>query len=87
MGDNVHVNGDLEEATFGNVVRFSCKFNNEILFGPQEIYCDENGEWSGQAPQCKGAVKYAVQNKKQEAQEGLLLGKKKDEEKGKKGKA
>ncbi|XP_073331839.1 complement factor H-like [Pagrus major] len=53
VNDNVQVNGDPEEATYGNVVRFSCKSNTEILLGPTEIYCDETGLWSGEAPQCK----------------------------------
>ncbi|XP_076582271.1 complement factor H-like [Chaetodon auriga] len=50
---NVFANGDLEEATVGNVVRFSCKLNNEILVGSSEIYCEENGEWSNKDPECK----------------------------------
>uniref|UniRef100_A0A8C9YDB2 Complement factor H n=1 Tax=Sander lucioperca TaxID=283035 RepID=A0A8C9YDB2_SANLU len=51
---NVQVNGDPEEATYGNVVRFSCKSNSHVLSDPEsaELYCDENGEWSGQAPKC-----------------------------------
>ncbi|XP_036971172.1 complement factor H-like isoform X4 [Acanthopagrus latus] len=53
VDDNVQVNGDPEEATFGNVVRFSCKSNTEILFGPAEIYCDDSGSWSSEAPKCK----------------------------------
>ncbi|KAK5869526.1 hypothetical protein PBY51_024235 [Eleginops maclovinus] len=53
VDSNVLVNGDIEEATFGNVVRFSCKFNSEVMIGPTEIYCDENGEWEGQVPKCK----------------------------------
>ncbi|XP_073332111.1 coagulation factor XIII B chain-like [Pagrus major] len=53
VDDNVQVNGDPEEATYGNVVRFSCKSNTEILLGPTEIYCDESGLWSGEAPKCK----------------------------------
>ncbi|KAJ4943358.1 hypothetical protein JOQ06_005861 [Pogonophryne albipinna] len=50
---HVQVNGDLEEATFGNVVRFSCKSSSKVLFGSAEIYCDENGEWVGTSPTCK----------------------------------
>ncbi|TMS20723.1 Complement factor H, partial [Larimichthys crocea] len=50
---NVLVTGDPDEATFGNVVRFSCKSNTEMLEGPVEIYCDENGAWSAEAPKCK----------------------------------
>uniref|UniRef100_A0A3Q4I199 Sushi domain-containing protein n=1 Tax=Neolamprologus brichardi TaxID=32507 RepID=A0A3Q4I199_NEOBR len=44
---DVNVMGDAEEATFGNVVRFSCKSNNHIMKGAREIYCDENGDWKG----------------------------------------
>ncbi|XP_039668134.1 complement factor H-like isoform X3 [Perca fluviatilis] len=54
VDNNVQVNGDPEEATYGNVVRFSCKSNSYILSDPAsaELYCDENGEWSGQPPKC-----------------------------------
>ncbi|XP_032383004.1 complement factor H isoform X3 [Etheostoma spectabile] len=54
VDSNVQVNGDPEEATYGNVVRFSCKSKSEILSNPRlaELYCDENGEWSGQPPKC-----------------------------------
>ncbi|XP_058494551.1 complement factor H like 4 [Solea solea] len=53
VDDNVQVTGDLEEATFGNVVRFSCKNRNEVLIGSQEIYCNEHGEWSDDKPKCE----------------------------------
>ncbi|XP_028442492.1 complement factor H isoform X2 [Perca flavescens] len=54
VDSNVQVNGDPEEATYGNVVRFSCKSNSYILSDPAsaELYCNENGEWSGQPPKC-----------------------------------
>ncbi|XP_039902236.1 complement factor H-like isoform X4 [Simochromis diagramma] len=45
--NNVNVIGDAEEATYGNVVRFSCKSSNYIMKGAREIYCDENGDWKG----------------------------------------
>lgn len=51
---NVLVNGDPEEATYGNVLQFSCKSKLDILEGPSEIYCNEEGEWSGRAPKCIG---------------------------------
>lgn len=54
VDNKVQVIGDTEEATYGNVVRFSCKFGNEILDGPSELYCNEYGEWSGNTPTCKG---------------------------------
>uniref|UniRef100_A0A3Q3XES9 Uncharacterized protein n=1 Tax=Mola mola TaxID=94237 RepID=A0A3Q3XES9_MOLML len=50
---NVQVNGDLEEATYGNVIRFSCKYSSQYLIGPTELYCDENGDWSGEPPECQ----------------------------------
>ncbi|KAI3368487.1 hypothetical protein L3Q82_025500 [Scortum barcoo] len=53
VDNNVQVSGDHEEATFGNVVQFSCRSRNQILSGPSEIYCDEYGEWSGNPPTCK----------------------------------
>ncbi|XP_068446214.1 complement factor H-like isoform X2 [Clinocottus analis] len=52
VADNVHVIGDPYESTYGNVVRFTCKLSHEILNGSAEMYCDENGEWSGQVPKC-----------------------------------
>lgn len=54
VDNNVVVNGDTEEAAYGNVVRFSCRSNEEILVGLVEVDCDENGQWSGDAPKCKG---------------------------------
>ncbi|KAM8873744.1 complement factor H-like [Spinachia spinachia] len=53
VDNNVQVVGNPEEAAYGNVLRFSCKLRSEILSGSQELYCDENGEWSDQAPTCK----------------------------------
>ncbi|XP_049443566.1 complement factor H-like isoform X17 [Epinephelus fuscoguttatus] len=61
VDNNVQVNGDPEEATYGNVVRFSCKSKSEILSGSPEMYCDENGEWSGQIPKCQ-AITCTVPN-------------------------
>ncbi|KAF7648105.1 hypothetical protein LDENG_00161570 [Lucifuga dentata] len=52
VDDNVLVTGDPEEATYGNVLRFTCKSSSEILNGPSEIICNENGEWSGEVPKC-----------------------------------
>ena len=54
VSTNVQVIGDPEEANIGNVVQFSCKSNSEVLIGLQGIYCNEMGEWSGEAPICKG---------------------------------
>ncbi|XP_040896644.1 complement factor H-like [Toxotes jaculatrix] len=59
VNNNVQVIGDPEEATYGNVLRFRCKSNAEILFGASEIYCNEHGEWSEDAPTCK-EIKCAV---------------------------
>ncbi|XP_068581195.1 complement factor H-like [Cebidichthys violaceus] len=53
VDDNVQVIGDPEEATYGNVIQFSCKSITQIMSGSQEMYCDENGEWRGQVPKCK----------------------------------
>ncbi|KAM4575547.1 complement factor H-like [Fundulus diaphanus] len=53
VDNNVQVLGDPEEATSGNVVRFSCKSSDEILDGSLEIYCKDEGEWSGPVPKCK----------------------------------
>ncbi|KAM4549476.1 complement factor H-like [Odontesthes bonariensis] len=51
--DNVNVVGDPDDATYGNILRFNCKSNDEILTGPSEIHCDETGKWSGEVPTCK----------------------------------
>ncbi|XP_061682050.1 complement factor H-like [Syngnathoides biaculeatus] len=51
--DNVDVIGNTEEANFGNVVRFICKSTDEIIIGLSEIFCDENGDWSGLPPKCE----------------------------------
>ncbi|XP_038164324.1 complement factor H-like isoform X2 [Cyprinodon tularosa] len=53
VDNNVQVFGDVEEATSGSVVRFSCMSRDEILYGQQEIFCQEDGEWSGPIPNCK----------------------------------
>ncbi|XP_044218658.1 complement factor H-like [Thunnus albacares] len=53
VDSNVQVMGDPEEANYGNVIRFRCKSSSQILHGFTEIYCDENGEWSGDAPKCE----------------------------------
>ncbi|XP_059197828.1 complement factor H-like isoform X2 [Centropristis striata] len=53
VDSNVQVIGDLEEATYGNVVQFSCKSRHEILNGSPELHCNEQGEWSGKVPTCK----------------------------------
>ncbi|XP_078141907.1 complement factor H-like isoform X2 [Centroberyx gerrardi] len=50
--DNVQVIGDAEEATYGNVLRFSCRSSSLILEGLPEIHCEETAEWSGPAPTC-----------------------------------
>ncbi|XP_051803554.1 complement factor H-like [Acanthochromis polyacanthus] len=52
VGSNVQVIGDPEEANYGNVVRFRCKSSSEVLEGSAEMYCDENGQWSGTEPKC-----------------------------------
>ncbi|KAM7011939.1 complement factor H-like [Tautogolabrus adspersus] len=70
---NVQVVGDPEEATYGNVVRFSCKSNTMVLNGPSEIYCDENGKWSAEAPNCE-EIKCTIP----EIQNGELTGQLRD---------
>uniref|UniRef100_A0A8C3A2I9 Sushi domain-containing protein n=1 Tax=Cyclopterus lumpus TaxID=8103 RepID=A0A8C3A2I9_CYCLU len=56
VDNNVQVIGDPDESTYGNVVRFTCKSSTEILYGSAEMYCDENGEWRGNVPKCKGTA-------------------------------
>lgn len=53
VDNSVQVIGDPEEANYGNVVRFRCKSSKQILKGLTDIYCDENGQWSGAAPICE----------------------------------
>ncbi|XP_041646754.1 complement factor H-like [Cheilinus undulatus] len=69
VNNTVQVIGDPEEATFGNVLRFSCKSNKDVLVGETEIYCDENGDWSAQAPTCQ-EIKCSVS----EIQHGRVTG-------------
>uniref|UniRef100_A0A3Q1B2W6 Sushi domain-containing protein n=1 Tax=Amphiprion ocellaris TaxID=80972 RepID=A0A3Q1B2W6_AMPOC len=52
VDSNVQVIGDPEDANYGNVVRFRCKLGSEVLEGSTEMYCDENGQWSGTEPKC-----------------------------------
>ena len=56
--NNVQIFGDSKEATSGDELRFSCKSPDELMDGPERIYCGENGRWSDQAPSCIGM--YAV---------------------------
>ncbi|XP_075901175.1 complement factor H-like [Nelusetta ayraudi] len=49
---NVLVQGDTENSIYRNSVQFSCRYNNQILSGQQEIICNEHGEWSGTVPKC-----------------------------------
>ncbi|KAM9761624.1 complement factor H-related protein 1-like isoform 2-T2 [Menidia menidia] len=53
IDDNVNVNGDPEDSTVGNLLRFDCKNDNEIMSGPSQIYCAENGQWNEQPPTCE----------------------------------
>ncbi|KAF3690587.1 Complement factor H H factor 1 Precursor [Channa argus] len=69
INDTIQVTGDPEEATYGNVLRFSCKSSTEILYGPAEIYCDENGMWSDNPPRCE-----AVKCKVPEIEHGTVTG-------------
>lgn len=48
--------GDTENANYRNSVRFSCRSHNQILSGLPEIICNEQGEWSGPIPTCKGTT-------------------------------
>ncbi|XP_077964162.1 complement factor H isoform X3 [Gasterosteus aculeatus] len=69
VDNNVQVVGNPEEAAYGNVLRFSCKSRDEKLSGSQELYCNENGAWSGKAPTCKG-ITCTVPN----IQNGFVIG-------------
>ncbi|CAG5863215.1 unnamed protein product [Menidia menidia] len=64
IDDNVNVNGDPEDSTVGNLLRFDCKNDNEILSGPSQIYCAENGQWNEQPPTCEElrCVKPTIEN-------------------------
>ncbi|KAM3620376.1 uncharacterized protein V6R79_022250 [Siganus canaliculatus] len=56
VDNNVIATGDTEEANYGNVIRFSCKNNNQVLVGSSEIYCDELGQWNDDAPKCQPII-------------------------------
>uniref|UniRef100_A0A3B4XWK4 Complement factor H n=1 Tax=Seriola lalandi dorsalis TaxID=1841481 RepID=A0A3B4XWK4_SERLL len=51
--NNVQMIGDADEANYGNVLRFTCRSSNEILYGSQQIYCNEHGQWSDETPKCR----------------------------------
>ncbi|XP_028259029.1 complement factor H-like isoform X2 [Parambassis ranga] len=56
VADHVLVFGDMGEANYGEVLRFSCKDYNHALYGREVIYCNENGEWSHSLPECRGVI-------------------------------
>ncbi|XP_051231674.1 complement factor H isoform X1 [Dicentrarchus labrax] len=69
VANNVQVIGDPEEATYGNVIRFSCKSNSDMLIGTREMYCDETGEWIGKVPICQ-----AIECKVPDIENGFVTG-------------
>ncbi|KAM3619649.1 uncharacterized protein V6R79_011246 [Siganus canaliculatus] len=56
VDSDVQVNGSTEESIYGSVLQFSCKSNSQVLLGPENIYCGENGEWSDNAPTCEAII-------------------------------
>ncbi|XP_028259022.1 complement factor H-like [Parambassis ranga] len=56
LGDHIIVSGDMEEANYGNALRFRCRDSNHALYGSAEINCKENGEWSDSPPECRGVT-------------------------------
>ncbi|XP_070410414.1 complement factor H-like isoform X2 [Nothobranchius furzeri] len=53
LPDGMQVVGDLDKATFGNAVQFSCRSSNLFLEGSRVLHCNPNGEWQGTVPKCK----------------------------------
>ncbi|CAL9695007.1 unnamed protein product [Knipowitschia caucasica] len=49
----VSVDGDVEQAVAGSVVRFSCRDRGDQLVGAAQIECDETGTWTHAPPICK----------------------------------
>lgn len=52
LGD-VIATGNIEEASYNDVIHFECA-SNKMLDGPENIHCTDNGQWSGTIPMCKG---------------------------------
>lgn len=53
VDNNVLVNGDWDQATSGSVLQFSCSSRDDVLIGPAQIICDDNGRWDNNPPKCK----------------------------------
>ncbi|CAG5134438.1 unnamed protein product, partial [Candidula unifasciata] len=47
------INGHVSsfQRSFGTVIKFTCKQNHRLK-GPSERTCQENGQWSGDTPEC-----------------------------------
>ncbi|TTK63277.1 Complement factor H [Bagarius yarrelli] len=54
LGDLI-ARGNTEEASYGDVIYFECRFNKKIN-GPGDIHCKENGQWSDFIPTCTATV-------------------------------
>ncbi|KAF5904489.1 complement factor H-like, partial [Clarias magur] len=54
LGD-VIATGNTEKATHGDVIHFECD-SPKILSGPEDIHCQDNGQWSGPVPKCIGVI-------------------------------
>ncbi|KAK3561779.1 hypothetical protein QTP86_014203, partial [Hemibagrus guttatus] len=48
----VMATGNLEEASYGDVIHFECVSNKKVD-GPENIHCTDNGQWSDTIPKCK----------------------------------
>lgn len=59
MGRNITVDGlpeDDARIQSGHTLQFRCNNPEFSLVGPNEITCNENGEWSGQFSNCVGKI-------------------------------
>ncbi|XP_030640112.1 complement factor H isoform X2 [Chanos chanos] len=50
--DNVIASGNTEEGRYQDVIHFECKSARDMLDGPQEIHCTEDGKWNDRFPIC-----------------------------------
>ncbi|KAF4083511.1 hypothetical protein AMELA_G00142400 [Ameiurus melas] len=49
---DVIATGNTEEASYGDVIHFECASPDKMLEGPEDIHCQNDGQWSGKIPKC-----------------------------------
>ncbi|XP_018609468.2 complement factor H-like [Scleropages formosus] len=51
--DEMIISGNTEQPQYSDVLQFECRSDDHKLSNPDQIYCTENGEWSGDIPKCE----------------------------------